>query len=169
VDTVEYTRQLIAFAHNLVDDSMSGLTVEQFNWAPPGTANTISAIFIHLLTSEDFFVQEIMQGKSKLWETGGWAKKTGVKAIPDFGTNWDDFKHTSLALEPALAFQQAVWAATGAYRDSLSPKELEREVKFGGGDRSVAGIFVHTSGHTLFHAGEIAILKGVQGGKGLPF
>ena len=169
MDTIEFICQLVAAAHHQVDDSMKDTTVEQFNWTPPGTANPISAVFVHLLNSEDFFVQNIMQEKSRLWEEGGWSEKTGVNNTPGYGGNWDEFKHGSLALEPVLVYQQAVRAATDSYLDELTQDELERKVKFAGGDRSVADMFILLASHTLCHAGEVAALKGIQGSKGLPY
>jgi hypothetical protein len=169
MDTTEFNCQLIAAVRHQTDASMKDTTVEQFNWTPPGTASPISAIFIHLLNSEDFFIQTIIQGKPKLWEEGGWGEKTCVKNTPDYGGNWDEFKHITLALEPILAYQRAAYAATDSYLDKLTPDELERKVKFAGGEHTVASMVIHTACHTLSHAGEIAVLKGIQGVKGLPF
>ncbi len=169
MDTIEFIWELIAAVRNQTDASMKDTTVEQFNWTPHGTASPISAIFVHLLNSEDFFLQTIIQGKPRIWEGGGWGEKTGVKNTPDYGGNWDEFKHITLALEPVLAYQGVVRAATDSYLDKLTPDELERKVKFAGGERTVAAIVIHLACHILSHAGEIAALKGIQGTKGLPF
>jgi hypothetical protein len=169
MDTVAFIRQLIDSVRRQTDDSMKDMTVEQFNWTPPGTASPISAIFIHLLNGDDYFFQTIIQGKPKLWEEGGWDEKTGVQDTPDFGGNWEAFKHMTLALEPVLAYQRVVFAATDSYLDTLTPDELERKVKFAGGEHSVAAMIIHTTCHSLCHAGEIAALKGIQGVKGLPY
>jgi hypothetical protein len=168
MDTIEFICQLIAAVRHQADDSIKDTTVDQFNWTPPGTANPISAIFVHLLNSEDFFVQNIMQEKQRLWEEGGWSEKTGVKNTPGYGDNWDEFKHLTLSLDPVLAYQQVVRAATDSYLDKLTTDELERKVKFAGGERTVAAMFILLVSHTLCHSGEIAGLKGIQGGKGLP-
>jgi len=56
-----------------------------------------------------------------------------------------------------------VWAATDAYLANLAPAELERMVKFAGGERSLADMLMLTASHTLGHAGEISALKGIQG------
>ena len=82
METIEFIRQLIAAVRRQTDEAMKDMTVEQFNWTPPGSANPISAIFVHFLNSEDAFVQTQMQGKPKLREAGGWAEKTGVKVPP---------------------------------------------------------------------------------------
>jgi uncharacterized damage-inducible protein DinB len=167
METKEFIYQMIAAVRRQTDATIKGTTAEQFNWAPPGTANTISATMIHFLNSEDFFVQVILQGKTRLWEQDGWGEKTSVKNTPEIGKNWDEFKHMTLALEPILAYQEAVCEATNAYLDKLTPDELERKVKFANGERSVASMLILLANHTLGHVGEIAALKGVQGGKGL--
>jgi hypothetical protein len=165
MDSIEFIRQLIAAVRRQTDESMKELTVEQFNWTPPGTANPISAIFVHFLNSEDNFVQTLMQGKPKLWEEGGWSEKTGVKVPPGYNGGWDEVKNMTLALEPMLAYQQAVRAATDAYLEKLTPAELDRVVKSARGERSVATMFIHLVDHALIHSGEIGALKGIQGSK----
>lgn len=167
--TVEYIRDLNTHMRRLVDDAMRDTTTAQFNWAPPGTASPISAILIHLLTSEDYFIQEVLQEKPRLWESAGWSEKTGVKDTPDFGGNWEAFKQMILPMEPALDYQAAVRHATDAYLEKMTLADLDRRVKFAGRMDTVAYIFTHTICHTITHAGEIAAVKGIQGGKGLPY
>jgi hypothetical protein len=169
MDTIEFICDLMASVRRSIDASMKDTTVGQLNWTPPGTSSPISAVFVHLLNSEDFFIQAVIQGKPKLWEAGGWGEKTGVKNTPDFGGNWDEYRHMTLALQPVLAYQRVVYEATDSYLDKLTSEELERKVKFAGGEHSVAAMILHTTCHTLTHAGEIAVLKGIQGVKGLPY
>ncbi len=165
METIEFIRQLLAGVRRQTDEAMKELTVEQFNWTPPGAANSISAIFVHFLNSEDAFVQTQILGKPKLWDEGGWAEKTGVKVPPGYSGGWEEVKHMTLALEPILAYQQVVRAATEAYLEKMTPQELERVVKTARGDRSVATIFIIVVNHALTHVGEIGALKGIQGGK----
>ena len=167
MDTIEFIRQMVAAVRRQTDESMKDMTVEQFNWTPPGTANPISAIFIHFLNSEDAFVQTLMQGKPKLWDEGGWAEKTGVKVLPGYSGGWEEVKNMTLVLEPLLVYQQAVRVATDSYLDKLTPDELDRVVKSARGERSVATMFIHVINHALIHSGEIGALKGIQTGKDL--
>jgi len=169
MDTLEFIRHLIAAVRRQVDASMKDTTAEQFNWAPGGTANPVSATFIHCLNSEDFFVQVILRGKPWLWEENCCMEKTGVKNTPIFGGSWEEFKHMNVEMGPVLDYQKIVWAATDTYLENLSPEELERKVKFAGGERTVADMLILLASHTLSHAGEIAALKGMQGAKGLPY
>jgi hypothetical protein len=169
MNTADFFCTLVGYAHSQVDDAMQGTSTEQFNWAPPGTASPISAIFVHLLSSEDFFLQNILQDSPKLWDQQGWAGKIGVKNIPGFGNDWSEFRRVAVSLETALAYQQLVRASTQAYLHQLTARELERKVQFAGGEHSAADIMFHFCSHTLFHAGEIAILKGIQGARGLTY
>jgi hypothetical protein len=168
MDTVEFIRQAVDAVHGKVDDATTPMTAELLNNVPPGTANPISAVFVHCVSIEDLFIQDVLQGKPRLWELQGWQSKIGVQHSPDYGGNWDEFKHCTLALEPLLAYQQAVRSATSAYLQHLTLDDLDRPVKFHGRDRSVASMLTLLITHTMCHAGEIAVLKGIQGVKGLP-
>ena len=162
MDTLEFIHQLLAGVRRQTDEVMKDLTVEQFNWTPPGSANPISATFIHMLSAEDGYVQGIMQGKPKLWEDGGWAEKTGVKVPPSYSGGWEEVKNMILALEPFLAYQQAVRVATETFLNTLAPTDLERMVKSARGERSLATMLILLVDHALIHTGEIGALKGLQ-------
>jgi len=168
MEILDYMHRQMASTRSTVDMTMKDVTVEQFNWAPPGTMNTISATFIHLTSVEDHFVQGILQGKPRIWDAGGWSEKTGVKKTPGFGENWDEFKHLHLGFAPFLEYQKAVWAATDVYMASLTAKDLDRKVKLGPRELTVAELLMLAANQSLSHSGEIAALKGIQGAKGLP-
>jgi uncharacterized damage-inducible protein DinB len=168
MEILEYMQRQVAGMRRQVDNTMKDVTVDQFNWAPPGTMNTISATFIHLTSVEDNFVQAILQGKPRLWDVGGWSAKTGVQKPPSIGENWDEFKHLHLEPAPFIEYQKAVWAATDAYLSSLTSADLDRKVKLGARELTVAEMLLLAASQALSHTGEIAALKGVQGAKGLP-
>ena len=164
MDTIEFIQHMVAGGHRQVDAAMKDMTADQFNWVPTGTANPISATYVHCLNSEDFFVQALLQGKPRLWEENCCAEKTGIMKTPGYGGGWEEFKQMHVDSGSLLEYQQAVWAATEAYLEKLAPEDLERMVKFAGGDRSVGDMLILSASHTLGHAGEIAALKGLQGG-----
>ena len=140
MNTIEYIQRDMARVRRIIDGTMKDMTDELFNYAPPGTANTISATFVHLMNTEDDFIQTIIQGKPSIWETQNWSEKTGISKPPGIGEDWSDFKHKQVAIQPLLDYKDAVWAATDAYLDAITPKELDREVEFAGGTRTVADI-----------------------------
>jgi hypothetical protein len=169
MDTIEFIRDSIHGAYHQADDVMKDMTDALFNWVPAGTANPISAIFVHFLTSEDFFIQTLLRGMPQLWDEGDWSAKTGVVKIPGYGGEWAEFKHKTIAMEPVFEYQKVIRAATDSYLKTLTPVELVRRVNFAGEDQPTTTILGLLARHIVFHSGEIAALKGIQGSKGLPY
>jgi hypothetical protein len=167
MDLIDYIRREQAGMRRMVEMTLKEMTPDLFNWASPGTANTISATFLHFINVEDNFVQKIIQGKPSVWESENWSQKTGVEKPPSIGEDWSSFKHRAVAIQPSLDYKSAVWAATDAYMAALTNAELDRKVKFAGGERTVAEMLMLANSQAHGHAGEIAALKGVQGAKGL--
>jgi hypothetical protein len=164
-----YIQQQFANAHHQIDIVMQDLTEEQFNWVPPGTINPISAVLVHILGGEDFFIQAILQGKPRGWDVQGWSGKVGIQAPPGPGHGWEEFKTLRLPIAPVMDYGQAVREATDAYLANLTAEELDRQVNFASRMMPAAEVLMMSVVHTASHAGEIAAVKGMQGIKGLPF
>lgn len=162
-----YIQYSFAGLRRAIDSTMKNMTSELFNWAPPGTANTISATFVHFIHTEDHFIQGIIQGIPTVWENDDWSTRTSIPKPPCIGEDWSDFKHSQTTLQPLLEYKTAVWAATDAYLAQLTQEELARKVKFAGGERTVAEMLILRVSQAHGHMGEIAALKGLQGVKGL--
>jgi uncharacterized damage-inducible protein DinB len=169
MEAIEYVRRQIEAMHRMSDSAIKDMTEEQLNWVPSGEVNPIRAALLHLLGSQDFFLQTVIQGRPTVWEAGAWADKIGVASLPGRGRGWEEAKTTHMALKPLLAYRQAVAAAMDDYLAALTPEELDRQVNLFGGPRSVADALILVVAHTMTHVGEIAAVKGMQGVKGLPF
>ncbi len=168
MDAKEYIIRQFRWARRQSDSVLLDVSQEQFNWTPPGTVSSISAIFLHMVTIEDAYIQEAILDKPRLWETGGWEDKIGSRA-PWRGENWDDLRGKELTLDDVAQFQEAVRAATDAYIETITSEELDRRVEFEGRERRIGDVLSMLVVHNLSHAGEIAALKGVQGAAGLSF
>ena len=168
MNVLEYIQAEMTGVRRMVDMTMQDMTAELFNWAPPGTANTISATFVHLMNVEDNVIHKFLLNNASVWESENWSEKTGIQKPPDIGEDWSEFKHRQIEIQPLLDYKDAVWAATDKYLATLTAEELERMVPFAGSERSVAGMLLLSASQSLSHAGEIAALKGIQGAKGLP-
>ncbi len=169
MDAKEFIQRQMKAARDVCGAGVLGVTDEQFNWQPPCEAISIKAALIHLLVGEDFFVQGLIQGRPLLWDTGGWAAKTGVKIAPGGGVGWDEIRDTPVSLASVLPYQQAVQTATDAYVAALTPEELDRQIDLFGSQQPVAQALAVVIAHTAEHAGDIAAVKGMQGIKGLPY
>jgi hypothetical protein len=169
MDVKAFIQQEMGNVRDQIEIVMKGVTEEQFNWASPGTISPISAILLHLLSSEDFFIQGLIQGSPQCWEVQGWLEKIGIQAPGGRVNNWEAFKSARVSIAPVLAYGEAVHAATDAYLAALTADELDRPVDFAGKTRTLAEILIMLMVHLASHAGEMAAIKGMQGGRGLPF
>ncbi len=165
----EYIQRQIAGARRLIDATLKGITDEQLNWNPPGTANRAGVTLLHLLAAEDHYIHGIIQSVPGVWEQGGWSDQIGVAKLPGPGGGWEELKQTPFTVASLLAFGEAVRAATDDYIARLTPEELNRTVRFFRGERPVADVLATMILHSLGHTGEIAAIRGFQGVKGLPF
>ncbi len=168
MDAKEFIQLQFAAMRKQSEAVLNAITNEQFNWSPPGTGNSISATFLHMLSSEDRAFQAQIQGKPRLWETEQWAGKIGLEEGPLSGQNWDPAKAKNLTLLSLLGYEQSVRAATEAYLAQLTPQELDRKITINGQERRVAEVISGTVIHNSIHTGEIAATKGMMGIKGLP-
>jgi uncharacterized damage-inducible protein DinB len=160
--------QLISLREQAVD-TIKETTDEQLNWTPPGTANSIKATYLHLVSCEDIYIQEVLQGKPLVWETGTWNQKIGLKDFPGAGDGWVEIQAANLTLTSLIDYDLAVQSATRAYIDKLNGYELSRLVKFYDELAPTAAVLAFLVIHSSGHLGEIAAIKGIQGGKGLPY
>jgi hypothetical protein len=168
MDAQTYLMHQFSRVRFLVDATLAGLTDEQLNWIPPGTANPIGLTALHMLASEDKFIS-ILRGKDRLWQTQNWSGTFNLAEPPGFGQDWTDLRQTTLTVETLLAYQVVLRVETDFYLEALTPEALEFPVKFQTGHDRVVDVLTLLISHTMIHVGEIAALKGVYGVKGLPF
>jgi uncharacterized damage-inducible protein DinB len=167
MESKEFIHHQMAGVRKQVEGVLNGMTDEQFNWTPPGTGNSISSTYIHMLASEDRSIQVTLQGKQRIWDVEGWAEKIGLQETPGVANAWEPAKGKSLTLSCLSGYEQAVRAATEVYLAQLTSQELDRKITVNGRERLVADVISGTALHIMLHAGEIAALKGMQGIKGL--
>lgn len=167
MDAPDLIRHQLRSMRRFVDGILNGLTDEQLNWRPPGTANPIGVSWLHLLTIEDEFIQTTFQGKPRLWESQDWTAKTCIHPRAS-DESWDRVKQTQFTVAPLQAYGTAVREATDAYLGTVTPEELDRVVLANTVEMPVAVLLTMVVCHTAGHAGDIAAIKGIQGLKGLP-
>lgn len=153
----------------MIDMATQGMTEEEFHWSPPGTANTISAILLHVYGIEDAIIQRLCQGQQQVWAREQWAERVGVASTPNHAGGWREPAEARIAIESVRDYGRAVQGATEAYLAGMSDAELQREVELRGRPGQIADALILAASHTGLHAGEIATLRGAQGAKGWPF
>jgi hypothetical protein len=162
-------------SHHWMEETMQGVTNEIAAFMPPGKANPIAGTYAHLVMSEDFFIQGLIQGKKPLFETD-WEGKTGASELQP--TEWETaypkwLKEVKVDIPQMQKYAEAVYKTSAEYTQSLTDEDLLKEIDmalFGMGKRTlgsvIAGMVV---GHINQIMGEISALKGIQGLKGYPY
>lgn len=176
MNAIEALREQLAVAHWAFEATIEGVTPEHFRWQPAGTANSIADNYLHSVCGEDEIVHGMLQGKPTLASTS-WEGRTGLSSTPPGAhgsAGWADWVHDVQVDLPALReYAQAVYAATDQYFAGLSEADLNRTFDmnaYGLGTQTLNWVlFTFIISHLADHMGEIAVLKGVQGLKGLPF
>jgi len=163
-----YIRKQIKSMHNLQDSVLKGLTQDQLDHVPPGTAHPIGVIWLHMVSGEDGFISIVLE-EPKLWERNGWDIKFGLEKPPNVGEDWQEYQGKLPPIELLQAYTQEVREQTAVCLESLTEETLDEKVKFFSDSDPKANPLVIMIGHTLIHSGEIAALKGIQGERGLPF
>lgn len=171
MNAVEAMRIQINTSHQIVEGTVADLTPELCDHIPGGKAHPIGATYYHIVTAEDFIVNNI-RGQTPLM-MGEWAGKTGVSEPPPApgGDFFGWANRVKVDIGQARKYAEAVYANTNAYLDSLTDADLDKEIDAPGiGKNSLAyylgiGALIHPANHV----GEISALKGVQGATGYPF
>jgi hypothetical protein len=165
-------QQYVGISHNVLEETLGETTPEQATAQPSGNANSIAANYAHVVTAEDFLINNVGFGKPPLFATT-MAGKTGLSEPPTQG-DWSEWAKRVQIDFPALrAYGQAVHANTDALITGASEEDLGRDIdltSFGFGHMPL-GVFIalFAGGHINMHTGEISCLKGLQGMKGYPF
>ncbi|MBI2935990.1 MAG: DinB family protein [Chloroflexi bacterium] len=164
MDSIAVIKEALAGARRLLGDVMADVTPEMAHWTPPGVANSIATSYAHCMSSEDSFVQRVIQGRPTVWEQGKWGEKLGMPASIAEAFDWT--KPRQLDLPKFREYTEEVAASTATLLTSLTPEDLNRTVTTRRGERTLASLLTATANHLCAHAGEISALKGCQGGRG---
>lgn len=163
---VEYIQQQVRLTHWGGAAAFADLTDAQWNWTPPGRANSIAVTLLHAYGIEDAFIQGKLLQQPQIWEREGWAAKVGMVEIPDLSNAWAGTREVTLAKEAVLAYGQAVQAATEHYLTTLTAADLDLPMQMGPRMGTIAELLSILVIHNVSHGGEIAALKGLQGLQG---
>lgn len=163
-------------AHDIFKQTGVDIKEQDVHTHPGGKAFPIGATYAHLVFSEDVIVHGWLQGKEPLCATT-WKDRTGASApMPNMDADWEKNnsewnKSVKIDMVKLHEYEEAVYAATDRYIDTLKNEDLEKEIDLGAfGKMTLATILADIIiGHCWSLAGEVSALKGVQGSKGYPF
>jgi len=167
----ELLQYSVGRAFDILGQVTADLTQEQADWEPPGTANSIGALYWHVISGADFVVHGWGMDQAPLSQTAGWEAKAVLASAPK---GEKDHAATMRAIRIDVAamhdYAAAVSKATQAWLAPLGPEDLERKLDTPIGELNLAQMLsTFLVWHIDAHCGEIAALKGCQGAKGYPF
>jgi len=170
MNTVELLQFSLGSALRIFKQVTEDLTQEQTDWTPPGTANSIGALYWHTMSSTDQIVHGWCMGQAPLAQKDGWKTKIVTSEPEDKDDRAAQIRDVRVDLAEMHAYSKAVAQAVKGCLASLTPDDLERKVDTPLGEFNL-GQVLETFGawHISAHCGEIAALKGCQGAKGYPF
>lgn len=175
MNTVGLIQFSLDFAFDVLEQMVSDLTQEQADWAPPGLANPIGALYWHVIAHIDEIVHDWGMGQPPLKESAGWEERVVIVRPPaEEGDPLGEMRAVRVGLRvdlPALHdYAQATSQAIQDWVGGLTPEDLERPVETTVGELSLAQMLeAYIIWHINVHCGEISALKGVQGLKGYPW
>jgi len=150
-------------AFEWLDQVIAGLTPEQYSWQPEGSANPISKLHAHTLSSADFWMNLMGLQKPMLWM--GVSQKLGLPG--NFIEVWKT--DTPIKLSDMQDYAKDLREASLAI-DALDDAALERELTAPVFGKRDVGFVLRLAGMQMaIHTGEISAAKGMQGLQGLPF
>ena len=171
MDALDLLQHQVKQSYAWLELMVSDVSQKQANWQPPGTANSIGAVYAHLMITADVGFNSQLHGGMPLIASD-WAGRVGLSEMYPAG-DWGEWAlRVRLDWDAFRRYAREVHRCVERYLASLSTAELERRV-----DMSARGLGiwkgldvynVHGIYHPRLHGGEIACLKGLQGGHGLP-
>ena len=171
MDAKPLVKALLARNHEVLEGTMAGVENEHAHWAPSGKALPLGALYVHVVTAEDFFIQSLLKGGAPLWDST-WKGNMGLsEPRPPRGQPWEEWaRRVRMDISKVREYGKAVYGATDAYVDGLSEADLAKDIEFMGNKMPLVNFFLGVMcTHCANHAGEISTLKGLQGLKGYPF
>ena len=153
-------------SQRFLNNTLEGLTQDEFAWSPTSECNSIAFIFWHTVRVEDAVVNSAIQQKSEVYEIEGWQEKLGTPPKETGGRYTLEQLRSWRApkLEVLRGYGEAVRAKTLTFLQSVTPDKLSQEVVLFGHSDTVGGVLGFLSTEIAMHVGQIGYLQGVQRG-----
>ena len=169
MEIIDLLRQQFKECNESLDATMQGVTPDQAQWQPAGTANALGATYAHILMTQDRVANVAIKGGAPLASTT-WARRVGISESPptEDVPAWAQWARlVKVDLDALKAYGHAVQASVDQVLMSLTETDLSRSVRTPFGTSTVQFLITAVLiGHTHSHHGEISCLKGLQGARG---
>jgi hypothetical protein len=142
---------------------LDGLSEAELRWQATMDSNSILWLVWHMARVEDGWINSSIAGGDSVWDSGGWAARTGIAVDGSgYGQGPDDVRSMpDVALAELIQYFDDVRAAGFNVIDGMSDDDLNKT--FIRGDRSVTWSWIlgHVVVEEAQHLGQIAFIRGM--------
>ncbi len=150
----------------IIRRALDGATPQLMAYQPAADANPIGWLAWHVARVQDHHIAGLAAG-AQAWIEDGWHERFGMAAeSEDYGTGHTPEQMTGVGAPDAqllLDYEEAVWARTTAYVDTLDAAALDRvldEPQYQ--PLPTVGVrLVSLINHSAHHAGQIDYIRGL--------
>jgi uncharacterized damage-inducible protein DinB len=167
METKDYILMELAGIKRGFERALKDLTQQEIMWRPASGCNSLGLILLHVVRSEDSFIQARIQGKPQIWVTKKWFEKMNLSE-EDTGSHLTVDQVNCFPvpdLKIIMDYYDAVRAQTKDYLKAAPPEELDKKISMPPfGDLTIAAIMSIIINHSAQHIGEISYLRGMLRG-----
>ena len=145
---------------------LEGLTDAELRWQATLDSNSIVWLVWHMAKVEDGWINNSIAGGESVWDSGGWADKTGISVEGSgYGQTADEVRAMpAMPVADLVEYFDAVRAASFKVIDGISDEDLSNI--FTRGNRSVTWSWIlgHVLAEEAQHLGQIGFIRGMVRG-----
>ncbi len=175
MDIIDFYRLEQKRVHDWTHRGISDLAPEEWHYTIEGNGNNIAFLVWHCVRTEDNILRFILQKRPTIWMDGNWHERLGLPPrVQGTGMPTEEARALRIA-DPALFIEyvEEVWREFEAYLAAITDGGAELServvtVKPLGDMPAVQAIGQVCISHNFIHCGEIALLRGAMGKRGLP-
>ena len=175
MDVIDFFRREQRRLHQGLQEAVSDLTPEEWNYLGEGTGNNIAFLMWHSVRTEDNILRFILQGRQPIWNEENWHDRLGLPPrVQGTGMAAEEARQFQIAdIQLFMQYIEEVWREFEEYLANVQDggkalSEREVTVKPLGKMSAIQAIGQVCITHLFIHLGEIAAIEGALGKKGLP-
>ena len=145
---------------------LEGLSEAELCWQATLDSNTITWLVWHMARVEDGWINSSIGGGESVWDSGGWADRTGVTYDNSGYGQTADEARSMPAVDVALLIDyfDAVREASFKVIDEMSEEDLSKSYSRGGRSVTWSWILGHVLAEEAQHLGQIGFIRGMVRG-----
>lgn len=144
-------------------EKLDGLTDAELRWQATLDSNTIVWLVWHMARVEDNWINGVVAGGDSVWDSGGWAAKTGVPTEGNgYNSTADQVRALpEVAVSDLLDYYDDVREATFGVIDRMIPVDVANVYSPGTQSTTWGWILAHVIVEESQHLGQIAFIRGM--------